>query len=101
MDPPWHPQVALGQGQAPVAQKLIDEGEKVGSWVFLANCHLMTSWLPTLAKVIDRTANKRTHEMYRLWLSSNPTPAFPLAILQVMPPFATGLRIVQRDSCGE
>jgi len=35
-----------------------------------------------LAKIIDRTANKRTHEMYRLWLSSNPTPAFPLAILQ-------------------
>jgi len=74
--------VALGQGQSPVATKLIEDGIKEGNWVFLANCHLMTSWLPALDKIIEDTVNKQPHVMYRLWLSSNPTPHFPLSILQ-------------------
>eukprot|EP00854_Cymbomonas_tetramitiformis_P005380 gene5380-6528_t len=74
--------IALGQGQAPVATKLIDDGIKDGNWVFLANCHLMTSWLPTLDKAIESFAARNPHETFRLWLSSNPTPFFPLAILQ-------------------
>ena len=45
--------VALGQGQAPVATKLIEDGMREGNWVFLANCHLMTSWLPELDKIIE------------------------------------------------
>ena len=39
---------ALGQGQGPRAEALLDEGVKKGSWVFLANCHLMLSWMPVL-----------------------------------------------------
>ncbi|GMH41208.1 hypothetical protein BSKO_09118 [Bryopsis sp. KO-2023] len=74
--------VALGQGQAPVAQKLIEDGQKEGNWVFLANCHLMTSWLPTLDKIIEGLENQNPHEGFRLWLSSNPSPHFPMAILQ-------------------
>jgi dynein heavy chain len=76
--------VALGQGQAPIATKLIDDGVKEGNWVFLANCHLMTSWLPKLDKLIEdiSSAPEAPHENYRLWLSSNPTSAFPLSILQ-------------------
>ena len=35
--------IALGQGQAPHAIKLIDQGAKEGQWVLLANCHLMMS----------------------------------------------------------
>jgi dynein heavy chain len=45
--------VALGQGQAGVATKMIEEGVKCGHWVFLANCHLMTSWLPQLDKLVE------------------------------------------------
>ena len=37
---------ALGQGQAPVAVRLIEEGLAEGTWVLLANCHLMLSWMP-------------------------------------------------------
>lgn len=74
--------VALGQGQAPVATKLIDDATRDGNWVFLANCHLMLSWLPELQKIIERFEDDTPHERFRLWLSSNPTPHFPLAILQ-------------------
>jgi len=74
--------VALGQGQASVATELITRGRKEGHWVFLANCHLMISWLPELQCIIENFENDPPHENFRLWLSSNPTPAFPLAILQ-------------------
>ncbi|GBG32973.1 Dynein heavy chain 2, axonemal [Hondaea fermentalgiana] len=74
---------SLGQGQAPVATKLINDGLAEGNWVFLANCHLAASWLPDLEKIIeDYTEAKTYHQDYRLWLSSKPTPQFPLAILQ-------------------
>lgn len=53
-----------------------------GHWVFLANCHLMTSWLPTLDKMIEGLENSKPHERFRLWLSSNPSPDFPISILQ-------------------
>ena len=53
-----------------------------GGWVFLANCHLMTSWLPALEKIIEDLPNKKPHAKFRLWLSSNPTADFPINILQ-------------------
>lgn len=74
--------VALGQGQAPIATRLIEDGLREGNWVFLANCHLMTSWLPTLDKIIEGFESKQPHENFRLWLSSSPSPQFPIAILQ-------------------
>ena len=70
------------QGQAPIATKMIDDGVRCGHWVFLANCHLMTSWLPTLDKIIEGLPERKPHEDFRLWLSSNPTADFPIAILQ-------------------
>lgn len=74
---------SLGQGQAPVATKLINDGLVEGNWVFLANCHLAASWLPELEKIIQDYAEAKTyHPNFRLWLSSKPTPQFPLAILQ-------------------
>lgn len=68
--------------QAPVATRLIEAGIKEGHWVFLANCHLMTSWLPKLAKLVEGLAARQPHPDFRLWLSSNATPNFPVSILQ-------------------
>ena len=76
-------QVALGQGQAPTAVRMIEEGIRDGSWVFLANCHLMLSWTPTLEKIIELDMVEKTpHKDFRLWLSSSPNPDFPISILQ-------------------
>jgi hypothetical protein len=57
--------VALGQGQAPLATRLIEDGLREGNWVFLANCHLMTSWLPTLDKLIESFESRSPHDNFR------------------------------------
>ncbi|CUG06458.1 dynein heavy chain, putative [Bodo saltans] len=74
--------LALGQGQGDNAKRSIQESCQTGGWVFLANCHLMVSWLVELEKVIDDMPDTRPHENFRLWLSSVPTPQFPIGILQ-------------------
>jgi dynein heavy chain len=76
--------LALGQGQTPIALKLIEEGIKNGNWVFLANCHLNVSWLPELTKLVEGFSSQHPppHPKFRLWLSSDPDPRFPIALLQ-------------------
>eukprot|EP00756_Hemistasia_phaeocysticola_P025139 Hpha_TRINITY_DN15989_c0_g2::TRINITY_DN15989_c0_g2_i1::g.72379::m.72379/K10408/DNAH; dynein heavy chain, axonemal len=74
--------LALGQGQAPAAQRMIHEQARQGGWVFLQNCHLMLKWLPHLEKVIDDLPAEKPNENFRLWLSSIPHPQFPIGILQ-------------------
>ena len=68
--------------QAGIASKLIQDGMVGGHWVFLANCHLMTSWLPALDKIVEGLEARKPHPDFRLWLSSSPSPLFPIAILQ-------------------
>ncbi|XP_028992315.1 dynein axonemal heavy chain 2 isoform X2 [Betta splendens] len=74
--------LSLGQGQAPIAKNLIEEGVQNGHWVFLANCHLSLSWMPELDKLVEQLQVQRPHSDFRLWLSSSPHSEFPITILQ-------------------
>uniref|UniRef100_A0A2K5QED9 Dynein axonemal heavy chain 2 n=1 Tax=Cebus imitator TaxID=2715852 RepID=A0A2K5QED9_CEBIM len=74
--------LSLGQGQAPIAARLLREGVTQGHWVFLANCHLSLSWMPNLDKLVEQLQVEDPHPSFRLWLSSSPHPDFPISILQ-------------------
>merc|ERR1711871_1615825 len=74
--------VSLGQGQAPFATKAVDDARDNGSWVLLQNCHLAASWLPELASIVLDMKEDTTHRLFRLWLSSAPTRAFPQLLLR-------------------
>jgi dynein heavy chain len=76
------PSVSLGQGQGAIAEQYIEEALQQGKWVLLQNCHLAQSWLPTLQRMVESITIDRCHPHYRMWLTSAPTPAFPVSILQ-------------------
>ena len=74
--------ISLGQGQDVIAEKLIEEGSRSGQWICLQNCHLFTSWMPKLEIIQEKADPNQMHPEYRLWLTSNPSPSFPVPVLQ-------------------
>ncbi|KAA0178390.1 hypothetical protein FNF27_00239 [Cafeteria roenbergensis] len=87
---------SLGQGQAPVATRMIRTALAEGTWVFLQNCHLSISWMPAMEKIIEEyveaakavadgeevRSGRAPAPGFRLWLSSSPHPNFPISVLQ-------------------
>ncbi|CAB3241783.1 unnamed protein product [Arctia plantaginis] len=74
--------ISLGQGQGPLAENMMRIGCDFGNWVFFQNCHLSPSWMPVLELNVEHIAPELVHKDFRLWLTSTPSPFFPVALLQ-------------------
>lgn len=77
--------ISLGQGQGPIAETLLKKGMEEGRWIFLQNCHLATSWMVNMEKIVMDLLEAPigvVHEDFRFYLSSMPNTAFPVSVLQ-------------------
>ncbi|XP_065190514.1 dynein axonemal heavy chain 10-like [Sycon ciliatum] len=74
--------LSMGQGQEKLALSLLDTAVTRGQWLMLQNCHLLVRWLRDLEKALEKIATGKPHPDFRLWLTTAPTPDFPIGILQ-------------------
>lgn len=72
--------VSMGEGQDRIATQEINDGFLIGNWIILQNCHLGLKFMEDLLNILSPDA--QIHEDFRLWITCDPHPKFPLALLQ-------------------
>jgi dynein heavy chain len=68
----------MGEGQEVPARKAMDNCFQTGGWVVLQNCHL---GLKFMEQIINMVAQDTIHEEFRLWITCEQHPKFPLGLL--------------------
>jgi dynein heavy chain len=73
--------VSMGQGQEIIARKYMATASLEGQWVLLQNTHLGLSYLTEVETYLVKEEN--IHEDFRLWITAEPHPQFPIGLLQM------------------
>lgn len=55
--------------------------QQTGGWVLLQNCHLALGFLAELQSMVEATEN--VHDNFRLWITTEVHPNFPINFLQI------------------
>lgn len=74
--------VSMGQGQEIIARKYMATAAQEGQWVLLQNTHLGLSYLTEVESYLTKEGDS-IHEDFRLWITAEPHPAFPIGLLQM------------------
>ena len=72
--------ISMGQGQEERAEKAIKDFALSGGWIFLQNVHLMTEWLPSMERSLERAA-EHAHQDFRCFISAEPPALSHMKIL--------------------
>lgn len=73
--------ISMGEGQEIVASKAINAAMINGSWVLLQNCHLGLDYMEAMDDVLVKIKESTALD-FRLFLTSEPHPDFPISLLQ-------------------
>eukprot|EP00466_Bigelowiella_natans_P018588 jgi/Bigna1/50235/estExt_Genewise1.C_710023 len=84
--------VSMGEGQEKFAKMAIDNAMVEGGWALLNNCHLGLGYMNSTGdeKKADKKKKKKKnekppfkcHENFRLWITCEAHPKFPISLLQ-------------------
>ncbi|KAL9652089.1 hypothetical protein ABK040_015890 [Willaertia magna] len=74
--------ISLGSGTENIAKQAVKDALTNGSWVILQNCHLALGFMPMLEQIVETFSPEQNHADFRLWLTSMPSPKFPISVLQ-------------------
>uniref|UniRef100_A0A383W453 AAA+ ATPase domain-containing protein n=1 Tax=Tetradesmus obliquus TaxID=3088 RepID=A0A383W453_TETOB len=73
--------VSMGQGQEIIARKYMATAAAEGQWVLLQNTHLGLAYLTEVEQYLSKAED--LHEDFRLWVTAEPHPQFPIGLLQM------------------
>ena len=73
--------ISMGQGQEVPARRLMNQMMHQGGWVLLQNCHLSLDYVVELMDQI--VEQDHINENFRLWVTTESHPKFPITFLQV------------------
>lgn len=73
--------ISLGQGQERAALKLLNNAVENGYWLMLQNGHLLVQFMKELEKYLEKI--EHPHDNFRLFITTDSTPTFPIGILQI------------------
>jgi len=73
--------ISMGQGQEVHARKLFTQFTANGGWVLLQNTHLSLAFMEEVILIVGD--QESVHPDFRLWLTTEPHPKFPITLLQM------------------
>ncbi|KPA86847.1 putative dynein heavy chain [Leptomonas pyrrhocoris] len=87
--------LSLGQDQGYKAEEMIRiASTETGAWVYLQNCHVYSSWMPSLERILEDLTRRDVQRDFRLWLTTMPVASFPVLLLQ------SGVKVVKEPPQG-